>query len=112
ERAARFHDIGTLRPPHKAMLGQEPRMGQFAAMQFRMSEYTGAVMRAQLRKVDRIVGDFRARSGRVVQGIAKMPGVQFRKSNEPRGAVGSSVYFRTAGKDQRDRFIKSLQAEN
>jgi 8-amino-3,8-dideoxy-alpha-D-manno-octulosonate transaminase len=112
ERAARFHDIGTLRKPHQAMLGQDSRLSQFAGMQFRMSEYTGAVMRAQLRKLDRIVSDFRARSTRVAQGIADLPGIEFRKNNDARGAVGSSVYFRTQSKDQRDRFIKALEAEN
>ena len=112
ERAARFHDIGDLRGPHAAMLGRPPRMSRFAGMQFRMNEYSGAVLRAQLRKLDRIAGDFRSRSARVKQGIADLPGIQFRKSNDPSGALGSSVYFRTTGKEERDRFIKALRAEN
>ncbi len=112
ERAARFHDLGLLRKPHAAMLGQPPRLGQFAGRQFRMSEYTGAVMRAQLRKLDRIVADFRSRAERVTQGIADLPGIHFRKSNDPAGAVRSSVYLRTSGKAQRDRFIRALEAEN
>ncbi len=77
-----------------------------------MNEYSGAVLRAQLRKLDRIAGDFRSRSARVKQGIADLPGIQFRKSNDPSGALGSSVYFRTTGKEERDRFIKALRAEN
>jgi 8-amino-3,8-dideoxy-alpha-D-manno-octulosonate transaminase len=112
ERAARFHDLGQLRKPHAATLGQPPRLGQFAGWQFRMSEYTGAVMRAQLRKLDRIVADFRDRAARVTQGIADLPSIQFRKSNDPAGAVRSSVYFRTSGKTERDHFIKALEAEN
>jgi 8-amino-3,8-dideoxy-alpha-D-manno-octulosonate transaminase len=112
ERAARFHDLGQLRGPHAEALGQPPRLSQFAAWQFRMSEYTGAVMRAQLRKLDRIVADFRDKAARVTQGIQDLPGIQFRKSNDPAGAVGSSVYFRTSGKAERDQFIKALEAEN
>jgi dTDP-4-amino-4,6-dideoxygalactose transaminase len=77
-----------------------------------MSEFTGAVLCAQLRKLDRIVADFRDKTDRVTKGIQDLPGIQLRKSNDPAGAVGSAVYFRTAGKLQRDRFIRALEAEN
>jgi len=112
ERAARFHDIGELRPFHAATLGRKPQLDPGVGWQFRMSEWTGAVMRAQLRKLDRIVADFRDKGTRVTQGIAGLEGIQFRKTNDPDGALRSSVYFRTAGKDQRDRLIKALEAEN
>ena len=112
ERAARFHDLGQLRPGHKEMLGQSPYFALFLGGQFRMSEFTGAVLRAQLRKLDRIVADFRDKADRVTKGIQDLPGIQFRKSNDPAGAVGSAVYFRTAGAPQRDRFIRALEAEN
>lgn len=112
ERAARFHDLGQLRHPHAEMLGQPPRLEQFAGLQYRMSEYTGAVLRAQLRKLDRIVADFRTRAERVTRGIRDLPGIHFRKSNDPAGAVRSSVYFRTAGTAERDRLIRALEAEN
>ncbi|HEV2494241.1 MAG TPA: DegT/DnrJ/EryC1/StrS family aminotransferase [Terriglobia bacterium] len=112
ERAARIHDIGVLRGPHAAMLGAPPRFGPLVGWNFRMSEYTGAVMRAQLRKLDRIVADFRDKGSRVVQGIQDLPGIQFRKSHDPAGGLRSSVYFRTSGKPQRDRFIAALEAEN
>jgi 8-amino-3,8-dideoxy-alpha-D-manno-octulosonate transaminase len=112
ERAARFHDLGQLRPGHQKMLGQSPHFALFLGGQFRMSEFTGAVLRAQLRKLDRIVADFRDKADRVTKGIQDLPGIQFRKSNDPAGAVGSAVYFRTAGTPQRDRFIRALEAEN
>jgi len=112
ERAARFHDIGELRPFHAAMLGGMPRLEPGVGWQFRMSEWTGAVMRAQLRKLDRIVADFRDKGTRVAQGVAELQGIRFRKANDPGGGLRSSVYFCTAGKNQRDRFIKALEAEN
>ena len=112
ERAARFHDLGQLRPGHKAMLGETPHFPQTLGGQFRMSELTGAVLCAQLRKLDRIVADFRDKTGRVMKGIEDLPGIQFRKSNDPAGSVGSAVYFLAAGKSQRDRFIAALEAEN
>ena len=112
ERAARFHDLGQLRPPHAHFLGRAPQMSPFVGWQFRMSEWTGAVMRAQLRKLDRIAADFRDRGTRVAQGIQDLPGIQFRKTNDPQGGLRSSVYFRTSGKAERDRFIQALEAEN
>ncbi len=112
ERAARFHDMGDLRDGHAKMLGQAPHFTQFLGGQFRMSEFTGAVMRAQLRKLDRIVADFRDKTARVTEGVRDLPGIQFRKRNDPNGGVGSAVYFRTSSKSQRDRFIAALEAEN
>ncbi len=112
ERAARFHDLGQLRKGHQAMLGQSPHFAQLLGGQFRMSEFTGAVLGAQLRKLDRIVADFRDKTDRVTKGLQDLPGIQFRKSNDPAGSVGSAVYFRTASKAQRDHFIRALEAEN
>jgi 8-amino-3,8-dideoxy-alpha-D-manno-octulosonate transaminase len=112
ERAARFHDVGTLREGHAKVLGQPARMKTFSGGQYRMSEFTAAVMRAQLRKLDRIVADFRDKSSRVTKGVEDLPGIQFRKRNDPEGALGSTVFIRTDGKAQRDRFIAAMKAEN
>ncbi len=112
ERAARFHDVGFLRDAHAQELGQPPRMSQFVGGQFRMSEYTGAVLRAQLRKLDRIVGDLRDKGTRVTAGIQDLPGIQLRKKNDVEGGLSRWVYIRTAGEAQRDRFIAALKAEN
>lgn len=113
ERAARFHDLGLLRGPHAEWLGKSnTQLKQFCGGQFRMSEFTGAVLRAQLRKLDRIAADFRKRGTKVKNGIADLPGMQFRKCNDPAGGLLSTVYFRTAGKSERDRMISALRAEN
>jgi 8-amino-3,8-dideoxy-alpha-D-manno-octulosonate transaminase len=112
ERAVRFHDLGLIRKCFVDQLGHPPQMGMVPGFQFRMSEWTGAVMRAQLRKVDRIVAAYRDRGQRVVQGIRDLPGLQLRKSYDPQGALGDIVYFQTSGKAERDRFIAALVAEN
>lgn len=112
ERAARFHDVGMLRSGHATVLGQAPRMKQFSGGQFRMSEYTGAVMRAQLRKLGGIVADFRDKSARVTKGLEGLPAIRFRKKNDPDGGLGNWVYIRTEGKGQRDRLIQAIRAEN
>jgi 8-amino-3,8-dideoxy-alpha-D-manno-octulosonate transaminase len=112
EGATRYHDCGFLRDGHAKVLGQPARMKVFASPQFRMSEFTAAVLRAQLRKLDRIVGDFRDKTTRVTDGIKDLPGIQFRKKNDPAGGLGNWVFINTKGKEQRDRFIKALRAEN
>ena len=112
EGATRYHDCGFLRDGHAKVLGQPARMKVFASPQFRMSEFTAAVLRAQLRKLDRIVADFRDKTTRVTEGIQDLPGIQFRKKNDTGGGLGNWVFINTSGKEQRDRFIKALRAEN
>ncbi len=112
ERAARFHDCGFLRDGHARVLNQAGRMHDFSSCQYRMSEFTAAVLRAQLRKLDRIVGDFRDKTTRVTAGIKDLPGIQFRKQNDPAGGLGNWVFINTSGKEQRNRFLKAMRAEN
>ena len=112
ERAVRFHDLGLIRKCFVAQLGHPPQMGMVPGFQFRMSEWTGAVMRAQLRKVDHIVAGYRDKGRRVVEGIRDLPDLQLRKTYDPQGGLGDIVYFGTGSKTERDRFIKALQAEN
>jgi 8-amino-3,8-dideoxy-alpha-D-manno-octulosonate transaminase len=112
ERATRYHDCGVLRGGHAKVLGQPGRMHDFSSPQYRMSEFTAAVLRAQLRKLDLIVGDFRDKTTRVTEGIKDLPGIQFRKKNDPAGGLGNWVFINTKGKAQRDRFIAAMHAEN
>jgi 8-amino-3,8-dideoxy-alpha-D-manno-octulosonate transaminase len=47
ERAARYHDLGLLRPPHQALLGPGgPALEGMIGNQYRMSEFTGGVLLA------------------------------------------------------------------
>ena len=112
ERAVRFHDLGLMRKAFISQLGHDPQMGMVPGWQFRMNEWTGAVMCAQLRKVDRIVAAFHDRGRRVKEGIRDLPGLEFRKSNDPEGALMDVVYFRVGSKAERDRCLAALKAEN
>ncbi len=112
ERAVRFHDLGLMRKCFIDNLGHPPQMGMIPGWQFRMNEWTGAVMRAQLRKLDRIVALYREKGRRVVAGLRDLPGMQFRKSHDPAGALMDTVYFRVGSKAERDRCLRALEAEN
>jgi dTDP-4-amino-4,6-dideoxygalactose transaminase len=111
ERAVRFHDVGNIFAPHKQMLG-EVQLSPFVGTNFRMSEFSGGVMLAQLRKVDTIIGAARANAARVYDGLRDVPGLRFRLRPDPAGDLGSPVFIRFDSKAQRDRFMELMKAEN
>ncbi len=111
ERASRYHDLGLLRPPHQAALGGA-RLEAFAGSQFRMSEFTGAVLLAQLRKLDTIVAAMRTNARRVIEGIADLPGLRLRPRPDAEGELGSVVVLQFESKARRDRFVTAMRAEN
>ncbi len=111
ERAVRFHDVGTFRPLHEQWAGSahdEP----FAGTNFRLNEFSGGVLLAQLRKLDLIVNSVRANAKRVYEGVQDLPGIRFRKRYDPDGEIGVGVFVEFPTKAQRDRFLKLLSAEN
>ncbi len=111
ERACRFHDVGTLSKPHLDMLS-EARLTPFVGTNFRMSEFTGGVMLAQVRKLDRIIAAARANASVVYEGLRDLPGVRFRKRPDPEGDLASPVFIEFASKEQRDRYVAAVRAEN
>jgi dTDP-4-amino-4,6-dideoxygalactose transaminase len=111
ERASRYHDLGLLRPPHEKELGGA-RLAGFSGNQYRMSEFTGGVLLAQLKKLDKIVGAMRGHARRVYEGIADLPGLRLRQRFDPDGDIGRSLFLSFAGKPQRDRFLAAMKAEN
>jgi 8-amino-3,8-dideoxy-alpha-D-manno-octulosonate transaminase len=111
ERASRFHDLGSLRAPHREWVGPSEMEG-FAGAQFRMSEFTGGVLLAQLRKLDTIVGDVRRNASRVYEGIGDLPGIALRKLPDPQGELGSAIYLDFGTNQRRDQFVRAMKAEN
>jgi 8-amino-3,8-dideoxy-alpha-D-manno-octulosonate transaminase len=111
ERAARFHDVGGLRVPHEKMLGGS-KLSPFAGVNFRMSEFTGGVLLAQLRKLDRIVAASRERAGRAYAGIADLPGLKTRMRPDADGDIGAAVFVGFESKQRRETFLRLMNAEN
>jgi 8-amino-3,8-dideoxy-alpha-D-manno-octulosonate transaminase len=111
ERATRFHDLGLLRRPHEQWIGKAALDG-FAGSQFRMNEFTGGVLLAQLRKLDRIVSAVRGHARRVYEGIRDLPGFRLRHRPDPEGELGSAVFLGFSGKGQRDRFLAAMKDQN
>jgi 8-amino-3,8-dideoxy-alpha-D-manno-octulosonate transaminase len=111
ERAARYHDLGGLRTPHEQVLGKK-QLDWFIGNQFRMNEFSGGVLLAQLRKLDTIVGAVRANARRVYDGIHDLRGIELRHLPDPAGELGSWVFIGFKDQPQRDRFVRAMKAEN
>ena len=108
ERAARFHDMGTIRGLFIDRTGSR-RAQTFAGENFRMSELTGAVLGAQLTKLDSMVAHLRRNAEAVYAGIENLPGMRLRHRPDPEGDIGYSVFFETKDKESRDRCIGQLR---
>lgn len=111
ERATRYHDLGLLRPPHQAMLGASALPGMIGN-QYRMSEFTGGVLLAQLAKLDTILGALRGHARKVYEGIADLPGLCLRNRPDPDGDAGSGVWIGFSSRARRDEFLEGMKAEN
>jgi 8-amino-3,8-dideoxy-alpha-D-manno-octulosonate transaminase len=106
ERAARFHDMGVVRAPHG-----DGRLEPFIGTNYRMNEFSGGVLLAQIRKIDQIIGDARAQARRLYEAARELPGVEFRKQPDPQGDIGAAVFLGFADRKQRDAYIAGMKAE-
>lgn len=110
ERAIRFHDVGVLRSPYTEEL-KGGLLAPFAACNFRMSEFTGAVLKGQVQKLATICARLRANARKVREGIADLPGLKLRKTPDQDGDLGVTVFIDHGTHRQRDLFVRALRAE-
>jgi 8-amino-3,8-dideoxy-alpha-D-manno-octulosonate transaminase len=110
ERAVRFHDVGSLRSPYTEEF-KGGLLAAFASCNFRMNEFTGAVLKAQMQKLDTICSRLRANARKVREGIADLPGLKMRKMHDPEGDLGVTIFLDHGNRDRRDRFLRALRAE-
>jgi 8-amino-3,8-dideoxy-alpha-D-manno-octulosonate transaminase len=125
ERAIRFHDLGGVRPIFRPILGmsEHPRGGQrregedrggetLVGLNYRMNEETGAVLCAQVRKLQTAIDNHRRMYQYVTEKIKNLPGLKLRPSNDPQGDLHISLDLLMPTKDLRDQFIRAMTAEN
>ncbi len=110
ERALRFHDVGSIRSPYREDL-KGGSLASFAALNFRMNEFTGAVLKGQVQKLETICSRLRANARKVCQGIADLPGLKLRKTADREGDLGVTVFLDHGSRERRDRFLRALRAE-
>jgi dTDP-4-amino-4,6-dideoxygalactose transaminase len=104
ERACRFDDF-SVRKDFPTKLGFIP------GLNYRMNEFTGGVLLAQLRKLDMIIGDVRRNARRVYSGIRDLPGVQPRHLPDPQGELGTGIFLGFRTKEERQRYGDAMKAE-
>jgi dTDP-4-amino-4,6-dideoxygalactose transaminase len=91
-RARMYHDPGSFMRGHER--ANEPL---FAGMNFRVSELTGAVLHAQLSKLEPLIKRLRARYPIIAKTFANLPHCRLSPHNDPENAVGLSVIFDDPG---------------
>jgi 8-amino-3,8-dideoxy-alpha-D-manno-octulosonate transaminase len=110
ERAVRAHDVGSLRSPYKENLGGGQIPG-FAASNYRMNEFTGAILKAQEQDLETICTALRSNTKKVRKGIADLPELKMRKTPDAEGDLGVTVFLDHGTKERRDRFLRAVRAE-
>ena len=110
ERAFRFHDVGVASRAYSDVIGGGVLAG-FASCNFRMNEFTGAVLCGQLRKLETICGALRANAKKVRTGIADLPGLKLRKSGDIEGDLGMRIFLDLGDRERRDQFLRAVRAE-
>ena len=100
--------MGTIRNGFTDRTGGS-RVLTFAGENFRMNEMTGAVLGAQLSKLDTMVEELRSHAQTVYDGIRKVNGIRLRHRPDPEGDIGYSVFFEMPDKAARDRCIDQLR---
>lgn len=111
ERAVRFHDMGTARAVFADRIGGT-QVEPFAGENFRMNEFTGGVLGAQLTKLDAMIARCREHAGAIREGIRDLPGIRLRRLPDPEGDIGYAVYFDMGGRTRRDQCIAELRNLN
>jgi dTDP-4-amino-4,6-dideoxygalactose transaminase len=76
-----FHDQGHSPLRMGVEVGQRP----FVGLDFRMTELTGAVLLAQLGKLEGLLARLRANKRRFKEALAGLPGLEFREITDPEG---------------------------
>lgn len=110
ERAIRFHDVGVIRSPYKENL-KGGLLAAFASCNFRMNEFTGAVLKGQLQKLDTICSGLRKNYRKVREGIADLPGLKLRKTPDVDGDLGVGIFLDMGTRERRDHFLRAMRAE-
>lgn len=112
ERSVRYHDLGMFRPAFKKQ-SQDEHFQQFAGCQFRMSELTGAVLIAQLKKLDSHILDITRNYHKKLkkQLTTECDGIKFRQTGDDEGEAGTALYIDFDNAEKVEWVNKALLAE-
>ena len=110
DRCCSYHDTAACwRPDRFAEQRFEGEL--FCGSNFRMGELAGAVMCAQLRKLDGLNALMRDHQKRIINQIKDTKGIKVRPCNDPEGDTGICLMFYLDAPEKVGPFCDALQAE-
>ncbi len=104
ERAFALHDQG--HAPDRLESKYAPR--PFLGMNFRMTELSGAVLGAQVRKLDQITSHLRANKAIVKDMLAEVPYIEFRELTDPAGDLATHLVVTLPTAEMADRIVSDV----
>ncbi len=109
-RIVALHDLGYPRN-EKGRLDTSDESCQLWGVGARMSELTGAMCLAQMRKLPQITGNMRSSKWRIRNALADIPGLGFRTVPDPSGDTGPFLLMTLKDEATARRFVDALRAE-
>ena len=110
DRLMAYHDTAACwRPDRFGMPRYEGEV--FCGVNFRMSELVGAVMLAQLDRLEGLLSRMRTNKKRIKDQVRGLKGVSFRRLNDEKGDTGTCLIFFLETKDRVRPFVEALKAE-
>ncbi len=110
DRCCSYHDTAACwRPDRFAEQRFEGEL--FCGSNFRMSELTGAVMLAQLGRLDRLNAAMRSHQRRIIDQIQDTRGIRIRPATDPEGDTGICLMFFLDAPEKVGPFVEALKAE-
>jgi len=102
-----LHDQGHSPWRQDVEFGPRPFLG----LDFRMTEFQGAVLLAQLRKLDPMLAHLRANKRRFKEAIADLPGLEFREVIDPDGECATLLTVFLPTEEIARRVAKDLRSK-
>jgi dTDP-4-amino-4,6-dideoxygalactose transaminase len=102
------HDLGI---PWKKSSPDESSDVQLWGQGRRMGELAGAVANVQLRKLPEVVAHMRASKQRIKETLADLPGVSFRRLNDPAGDTGPFLILCLENETRARRAVEDLTSK-
>lgn len=110
DRLMGYHDAAACWRPDR--FGRERYAGElFCGVNYRMNELSGAVLLAQLTRLDGFLKRMRAHKERIKKQIRGLKGLTFRRLNDTKGDVAICLIFLLDDSAKVKAFTEALQAE-
>ncbi len=110
DRCMGYHDTAACWRPDR--FAEQRYDGElFCGVNYRMSELTGAVMLAQLERLDDLLAKMRHAQKRIASAIRNTPGLRLRPVYDPEGDVAVCLMFYLSDGSKVAEFTRALQAE-